>query len=131
MLNLVLLYVVMVLLKWGYEAMAWMRKNRNGDGISGAAARWWASEQFEIAQKAILTVPLCALWLSGALLGILNATVGQLGQAIAGPADVASAPLFSAVTWQTTMVAAPILDTFGKPWASLLEKFIGAKAPAA
>lgn len=120
--SLIAVYATVVLLKWAYEWTDWMSEQKNGDGLRGLASRWWASHRLSLLQKGVLHVALCGLWINGYLLGPLNSTVGKLAELWQGDTGIASAPLFPAVTWQTTALAGTLLDSLAKPIAKRIRR---------
>lgn len=120
--DVVLVYVGVVLLKWFWEAADWMEEQRNGDGVRGLVARYWLSHRLALLQKGILHVPLCIGWANGVLTPWINEAVQWAHTTVAPDPGIATVPpsLISGVTWLTTIPAAPILDTVGKPIAKRL-----------
>lgn len=118
MIRIAFSYLGMVLFKWTWESVFWMERQRNGDGMRGLLARWWAAHRLDLIGKAALHFPLFGLWISGILTPYLNAGVQWLHRRTMDE-GIATVPpeLISDVTWLTTMPAAFMLDTFGKPVA--------------
>ncbi len=127
--SLIAVYVVVVLLKWGWEALDRIAPEPGMKTMS--AGDWWREQRYPLARKALLHVVLCALWLDGRLLAPLNSTVGALLKGVDGDHGIAIAPLFPAVTFQTTALAAAVLDSFQKPIAKRIQSWKNAvEAPA-
>lgn len=104
MTKIVIAYVVAVLLKWGYEAFDWVGDHRK-EGFAG----WWADQKIEIGKKAFLHVFSCAAWVTGSALVVINAAMVAAGMGA-----------IESVTPATTVMAAFMLDTLGKPLARRL-----------
>jgi hypothetical protein len=99
MTKLILIYIGAVLAKWAYEALDWMEENRGG-GFKG----WLALEKIPLVKKAIMHGLTGTAWISGALLGMVNATAGGIGFGA-----------IESVNPATTAMAGFILDSLGKP----------------
>ncbi len=140
MLQILASYVVTILVKWGWEAGDWLEEQRNGDGVKGLLARWWMAHRLALFQKGLLHIFLFVGWYNDALTPLVNKMV-QVFHSNLMDEGIATVPpqLVSSVTWLTTIPAALILDTFGKPIAkrllavgkALTSSFTNKGAPAA
>lgn len=106
MITLVLVYVGAVVLKHVYEMIDHLEAER-GVGI----AVWWAAHRLGLAKKFLVHIPLCAAWVTGGALAAVNAMTATAGLGA-----------MESVTAANTIMAAWMLDSFGKPFAKRLKK---------
>lgn len=105
MLTLVLVYLGAVVLKWVYEMLDWMQENK------ATLSTWADAHKLAQIKKLLVHVPLCAAWVTGGALAAVNAMTASAGL---GAVDE--------VTVGNTIMAAWMLDSFGKPFAKRLKK---------
>lgn len=114
MLSLVLCYIAGVLVKQGWEASDWVLEHK-GQGYRG----WWSDQRAEVIKKAFMHVALCAGWVTGLLGNVMAGGMSALAEgATLGGAEAVTLPLTPA----TTIMAAFVLDSIGKPLMKRLKK---------
>lgn len=97
--TLILIYAGAVLAKWGYEALDWVEEHRK-EGFRG----WFEAERLHLIKKAIMHGFTGTAWISGALLGMVNAAATGMGMGA-----------IESVNPATTAMAAFMLDSLGRP----------------
>jgi len=110
--KLILVYIVGVLVKWGWESFDWVGEHRK-EGFRG----WWADQKIEVGKKAFMHVFLCPGWTTGMLTTVIGSTVGAITMSTE-PAPMMSIPIIPA----TTIMAAFMLDSMGKPIMKRLKR---------
>lgn len=109
MITLVLVYVGSVLVKWGIEALDHVATDKatREAGFKG----WWELQKYDLMKKALIHVMLCPAWVSGLAMAAVNAVAAQAGLGA-----------MEAVTPISTLLAASMLDSYGKPFAKRLKR---------
>ncbi len=136
MLNMILIYVFMILCKRTWEWVWWMEKARKKTpGIKNLPGLWWEEHKFQLAENVVLGIPLGALWFTGWLTPFVSAGVNWIYSQMGQDPGIATLPVVVEVNALTTMPAALIIDTVGKPMAKklmeLAQKYFGQdEAPA-
>ena len=103
--TLIAIYLGSLVLKWAYEVLGDLNAHRE----TGLKA-WWALNRFAYGQKAVIQVPLSVAWCSGLALGVVNSVSQGMGFGA-----METVGLFN------TVIAAWMLDSFGKPLARKLK----------
>jgi hypothetical protein len=115
MLKLVLFYVLGVVVKWGWEFGDWTGEHK-GSGFKA----WIADQKSELIKKGFMHVFLCPGWLTGIMMNAMVAAVSAIAMAV--PGESSGPPISLPINAATTIMAAYMFDSMGKPIMKRLKK---------